>query len=254
MIKENLRLKASYFSLLFILIILSPALNGNAAAQYTKDPRRIYDGRLSPKPGIILPSEQALLKQAAIPAARQWQKQSDSICTGNPEASGIDAALGSFTRPASVQRAILYRYCMTGHNKAVNGIAVIENGRLVAHIVYEGGWDNAIGAIPDLNGNGRSEIILASGGTNQGITWKSIAIIEFNEESVARFGRIQTFSDNCGVNENCRVEACRLSVKNGREPVFYREDFLKTLNAWGKPGPSRQISLDKDEIEYQIVK
>jgi len=235
------------------LLFCTPALNGNAAAQDTK---RIYDGRLSPKPGIILPSEQALLKNKVMPVVRKWQNQGDSICTGGAEASGIDAAMGSFTRPASVQRAILYRYCMTGHNRAVNGIAVIENGQLAAHVVYEGGWDNAIGAVPDLNGNGRSEIIVATGGTNQGMTWKSIAIIELTDNSVAKFGRLQTFSDDCGVSDSCRAEACRLSVKTGKAPVFYREDFAGKGSGgkWDRTGPAKEVSLEKDEIEYHAVK
>lgn len=236
----------------FIILILSTVLCDHAAAQQA---RRIYDGRLSPKPGMIIPSEQALVREKAIPAARAWHKQSDSICTGGDEAL-IDAAVGSFTRPASFQRAVLYRFCTIGHNRAVNGIAVIENGQLAANIVYEGGWDNAIGAITDLNSGGRSALIVASGGTNQGITWKSMAIIELANDSVSRFGRLQTYSDNCGVSEACRAEACRLSVKPGRPPVFYREDFGKNgaEGKWGSPGPSRQISLEKDEVEYFVVK
>lgn len=242
------------FLLIFALaILLNCPAPGDAAAQGAK---RIYDGRLSPKPGILLPSEQALLKEKVLPAAARWQKQGDSICTGGDDAAGLDAAMGSFTRPASVQRAILYRYCTTGHNRAVNGIAVIENGQLAAHVLYEGGWDNAIGAIPDLNGNGRSEIIVASGGTNQGVTWKSIAVIEVSDGGVAKFGRLQTFSDDCGVNESCRAEACRLSAKAGKAPVFYREDFVKkgTAGKWGGPGPAKEVSLEKDEIEYHVVK
>lgn len=250
MIKANTPARMSLFSI-FLILFIFPSFN-NAAAQQAK---RIYDGRLSPKPGIVLPSERTLLKEKAVPAARAWQQQSDSICTGGDEAA-VDIAHGSFTRPASVQKALLYRYCTIGHNRAVNGIAVIENGQLAAHLVYEGGWDNAIGAVAGLNGNGRSEIIVASGGTNQGITWKSIAIIELTDNSVAKLGRLQTFSDDCGVNEPCRAEACRVSAKAGKPPVFYREDFIRkgADGKWGKPGPPRQISLEKDEIEYFFIK
>jgi hypothetical protein len=38
------------------------------------------------------------------------------------------------------------------HNMARNGIALIEHGQVVAHIVYEGGCDHAIGAMPGLWG------------------------------------------------------------------------------------------------------
>jgi hypothetical protein len=52
------------------------------------------------------------------------------------------------------------------------------NGRVVAHIVYEGGQDRAIGALPDIDGNGLAEILVATGETNQGVTWETISIIE----------------------------------------------------------------------------
>ncbi len=243
--------------LLFISLSSHPAVPENA---FTQDLKPIYDGRLSLTASKLLPSEEALMKEKILPAARKlWHAQeSDLVCTPDFEPTALDRAQGSFTRPKSDQRAILYRYCETGHNMALNGIAIIENAQVVTHIVYEGGWDNGIGAMPDLNGNGLSEILVASGGTNQGVTWKSISIIELSVNRVTKFGQTETYSDNCGVGEkNGKAEACRLSVKVGETPVFYREAFVNKGvcdgGTWTKSGTPRQISLKEDETEYQFI-
>lgn len=244
--------------LLFILLLSHPAVPENA---FTQSLKLIYDGRLSLAPTKLFPSEEALMKEKILPAARNlWHEQeSDLVCAPGFEATALDSARGSFTRPKSDQRAILYRYCETGHNMALNGIAIIENAQVVTHIVYEGGWDNSIGAMPDLNGNGLSGILVASGGTNQGVTWKSISIIEISGNRVTKFGQTETYSDNCGVGEkNGKAEACRLFVKVGKTPVFYREAFVNKGvcdgGTWTKSGTPGQISLKEDETEYQFIK
>jgi hypothetical protein len=143
---------------------------------------------------------------------------------------------------------------------ALNGIAVIENDRVVAHILYAGGWDNAIGTMPDLNGDGLAEIVLASGGTNMGQTWKSMAILGIGETGLASFGRTQTYLDNCGTGQkDCKAQAWRLSVKSGAPPVFFRESFVNAgacqgAGDWKKAHSLGKVSLEPDETEYSLIK
>ena len=99
------------------------------------------------------------------------------------------------------------------------------------------------------------KILVASGGTNQGVTWKSILLIELSGNGVAKFGQTETYSDNCGVGEkNGKAEACRLFVKVGKTPVFYREAFVNKGvcdgGTWTKSGTPRQISLKEDETDW----
>jgi len=240
--------------LLFISILSHAAIPENAC---TQDSKQIYDGRLTLNTTKLSPSEEALFKEKVLPSVRNWHEQeSELVCNPGFEATAIDIAQGAFTRPKSDQRAILYSYCVTGHNMALNGIAIIDNDQVVAHIVYEGAWNNAIGAMPDLNGNGLSEILVASGGTNQGITRASISIIELSGNGVMKFGWTETFSDNCGGgDDNCKAEASRLSVKAGKTPVFYREAFVnKDGGKWVRSGTPRHISLKMDETQYELIK
>jgi len=230
----------------------------DALAQNAKP---IFDGRLTLTPTKLSSSEEKLMKDKVVPAARKsWhERERDQECGTGFASTPTDIAAGSFTKPKADQKAILYQYCEVGHDMTLNGIAVIENGQVVAHVVYEGGGDHAIGALPDINGNGLSEILLAAGGTNQGITWGSISIIELGGTEVTQFGRTETLSDECGRadDKNAKTKAYRISVKAGPSPAFYREVYSDSCEGSGtrkKVGGLTAISMDEDKVEYQLLK
>lgn len=252
---NSLKVSCLFLFISILSLLLAPI---HVMAQ---NPKPIYDGRLSRTPTKLSPSEDALVKEKILPAAQKtWHEDgSDQGCDAGLNPGAVDITGGSFTRANADQKAILYTFCSTGHNMALNGIAVIENDKVVSHVIYEGGWDSAIGALPDINGNGLSEILVASGGTNQGETWRSVAIIELSENTVTKFGRTGVFSDNCGANEKkCKVEAQRLSVMPGKTPVFYRETFAGGegggKDGWKKSGALKPVTLENDEQEYEFVK
>jgi hypothetical protein len=209
----------------------------------------IYDARVSPQPARLSSAEEMLMNETILSAAHDiWR---DRECSADFEI--LDSAQGSFTEPRSDQKAVLYRYCMTGHNFALNGIAIIENDQVVAHIVYEGTWDYEIDALPDMNGNGLSEMLVAAGGTNMGETWGVIALCEFDGHGIKKIGHTDTYADNCGIEHATGAEASRLYARVGKTPVFYRETFMTTCTGddpWKKSGAIEQIVLQGDLIEY----
>ncbi len=208
----------------------------------------IYDARLSPKPTKLFPADVALARRAARAA---WSNQQN--CDSGFEA--LDIAQGSFTKAQMSQRAILYRHCTTGHNFASDGIAIVEGDKLVTQVAYEGAWDYAIGALPDINKNGLSEIIVATGGTNQGITWGVISIIELSSDGVKKLGQFETYEDNCGALSKKESTAHKLYVEAGDYPIFYRETFAKrgcdNRANWMKSKSAERIEAGKDEVEYR---
>jgi hypothetical protein len=228
-----------------------------AAASAQQGLRPIHDARSSPRATRVSKADQVLLKKEALPAARRVWRDNAAACEG--EFRITEAATGSFTRPAASQRAILYQYCETGHNFALNGIAVTEGGRVVHHVVYEGAWDNSIAALPDINGNGLSELLISTGGTSQGITWGGVSIIELSANEVKEFGQTGTYEDNCGmVERGGKSTAYRLLVRPGATPLFYKEAFVSrgcnNSNKWTKLGTVKRVSMEEDGITYRIVK
>jgi alpha-tubulin suppressor-like RCC1 family protein len=231
-------------------MLLCLALTPIALAQA---PKPIFDGRLTLHPGALSAEQQAFLKRAIFPAARKPWHDQEAECERGFQSQAVDVAHGAFTRPGAAQDAILYRYCTIGHARALNGIAILQDGQLTAHVVYEGDESYAIGALPDINGDGISEIVLAGGSTNQGITSAWISILQFGAE-VTRFGHTQTYEDNCGVVEdNCRTTAWRISVKPGPAPAFFREAFAQDGKTWKRTAPLGALKLDADETEYQLL-
>lgn len=218
----------------------------------------LFDGRLNLSPTPLTPEEQKLITEKVFPeAAKFWRARKEgNICEEEGNAVAVDIAKGAFTRPGAGQKAVLYRFCVTGHNFARNGIAIIENGKIVCHIAYNRCWENAIGAFPDINGNGLSEIVVAFGGTNQGITYKGVSIIEISGKNIFKFGGMQVYEDNYGASENGgKAEASKLLVKPGKNPAFFREIFSDGgTNSWKKGGAARQAALTRDETEYWFVK
>jgi hypothetical protein len=225
-----------------------------AMTSAASDLRVLYDARLSPQPAAPSAAEAALLESTARPAARQAFQKLEGCAD---EFTVVDVAAGSFTRSQARQKAILYRYCTTGHGFAADGLAVIEDGRVVAHVTYEGGWDSALGSLPDLDGDGLSEILIASGGTNQGITTTSVGVIGV-ASGVKKFGRFQVYEDNCGSGAGpSRQSASKLLARPGKSPAFFREDFTNIScegNSWRKKGSLKPAAPEADSIEYRTLK
>jgi hypothetical protein len=216
-----------------------------------QNPKPIFDGRLTLRPAKLSASEEKLFAGKIVLDARNaWRKRErEPVCESGFRPVALDVASGAFTTPNAAQKAILYKYCTFGHNMALDGIAIIENDQVIAHILFEGGENNAIGALPDINGNGLAEMVIAGGATNQGITSGWISLIEIVAGGVTRLGQIETYSDDCGGDENhCKTTASRISVVSGKTPAFYRESFVNKKSSGAVP-----IALDKDQVQYELL-
>lgn len=212
--------------------------------------RVVYDGRSEARSSTT-PSgaDVQLVRRFALPKARRFWLSSG--CNEGFEPIGV--ASGSFTKPDREQRAVLYRFCVTGHNLANNGIAIIEGGSIVAHVVYDGGEDYSIGALPDINGNGLSEIVVGDGSTNQGYTAAVAVLIEASPGVVRKWGIADVYEDNCGTMERCEMTAYKISVKPGPTPIFYRESYEKRNERWTRAGNAARYSLRKIEGSYRFL-
>ena len=239
----------------FLVFILSNLI-------YSQDAKPIFDGRLSLKPSALNAAEQKLWFEKILPAAENYWKDSDELLKANNAYEPIprDITSGSFTKKGAKQKAILYNFKNTGHNYFINGIVILDNNKIIAHIVYNGGPDNAIGALPDINKNGLSEIVIAGSGQNTGEMWKSISIIEVSKSSVSKLGRTTVYTDNFGTRDRKgKAEAFKLYVKAAKTPVFFKEPFISkdingAKNSWNRVEAMKQIKLDDDNNEYEFMK
>jgi hypothetical protein len=237
------------------------------AANPIQDLRPIYDGRKSPvpQPTNVSNTEADVLKRDVQPAARRfWDKRTN---LRDCEFEVVDVAQGSFTKSQVAQKVVSYRLmgdpvkcAIAPSGTARNGIAVFEDGRLVAHLAYHGSYYTALGALSDIDGNGLSEILIANGGGNSGVHVGSVSIIELSEKGVRKFGQFETGFDDCDAGAGTsrkKVLAHKLYVKTEATVTFYRETFSNVCGekgVWTKSGTLRQIALEKDVFQYHRLK
>jgi len=215
----------------------------------------IYDPLAEPpaKSDGLSVAEKALVGSEVLPATRQYWKGRGVECGPN-DRSGFNlfpsVVHGSFTRAGVSQEGVLYRYCATRRKVAKNGIVVLEAGRVVAHIVYEGGWGNGLLALPDIDGSGQSPMLIVGGGTTRGETVEAVAILKLSGEGVTNFGYAWTYDAVCGAalreGQKGQKEAYRLFARRGATPVFYLQAFVggcKEPPKWVPSGNPEQITL-----------
>jgi len=232
------------------IVILTALFTTHLEAQ-TQQTQFIYDGRKEPLVLTASNSDVQEIRRIALPKARQvWRNEE----TCHEQLQVVTAANGAFTKPGIAQRAVLYRFCITGHDFANNGIAVFEGRKMVTHVVFKGGEDHYIGSLADINGNGVMEIVLGGGSMHQGYTNSVIRLIELSSLGVKKFGIADTYEDDCGAKETgCRMTAYRISAKTGEVPVFYRDVFRKRGAAWIKMGNPTKFSLRDDQGQYALL-
>lgn len=241
----------SYSKPTIVFLLLFSAFFG-AASVSAQELKLIYDGRVDAKTAKISPLDENLLKREALPQARAAWK-SDEHCEEGFEIQ--DAASGAFTRKGATQKAFLYRYCETGHNFGNDGIVIVENGRIAAHYVYDGGWDISIIALPDINENGINEIALGESGMHQGYGWSVVSIIELAGKTIEKFGIFDTWADDCGAEvKNCGTTAFKIIAKPGNHAAFYHEKYRKVKAAWRISGKSAIAKPREDTSVYRRLK
>ena len=239
---------------------LSLAIALSAFSVFAQGPVVLHDPLAKlPETGNTVADEQ-FVKQTLVPKARaRWSD--DDACDGS-NLNIVGGVGGSFTRAGAKQRVIVYELCQTGNGFANNGLAVIEDGRVVAHFAEEGGWNLEVSRVPDLNGNGRDEIVIETGGgMHQGYMGSSVTLLEVGEAAVTEFGTFLVYTNECenhAPNKYCD-RSYNLTATAGAKPAFFVQKFTnrgtdeKAL--WvvaGKPLPAK--NLGDINTKFEAVK
>jgi hypothetical protein len=203
--------------LLSIALVLVSATWMPAGAQG----RLVFDPREPVQTAPATRAEIALLDRVVRPAAvRFWRNEHE--CHG--EITVIDAVAGSFTRTGAAQRAILYSWCQPAAAIGFGGIAIVERGRVVAHL-SEGGvpWDLA--RAPDVNGDGRDELLLQDGHMVMGWQEDALTLLSVTPSGVVTRG-FNIRQQDCGVEEpKVGQNAWLLYVVPGSRPRFSQRRY-----------------------------
>lgn len=214
----------------------------------------IYDGRKDFELKDFSPSE-------AKPVQAEFDKQielikdkmGESFCNEISEVNINGIAKGSFTRPKSNQKAVLYDVCRSGTSHfGVGGLVIFENGKAVAHFVYgEHGLQSGLIYAPDVNKNGLNELVLIDYQMHQGNSGTAIILAEIEKGDLKFLGSAVTDSSNSGAAEDEKdilSQAYRISVQPSANPIFYRDSFEIQGNKkdWKEVKKGEEFSLNKE--------
>ncbi len=209
--------------------------------------RPIIDGRIQKADPKITKAEQALVKRKVLTRAKDfWQCDSEFEVCGKTE--------GFFTSRRAKQTAFLYRYNSTGHNFANDGIAVFENGKLVGHFAYQGGWEYGIICLPDLDGDGLNEIALEGGFTNMGESTSTVFLYSLNPKKRRRLATILT-SDyvESPPAEKPKETAYQLFAIDGKNPRFETQQYEHVNKKWIKVGAREKVKEERFSQAYKMI-
>lgn len=215
-------------------------------APAAREPVLVVDGRDIAEQDVDGAWERAPAVAAALGAARRhWESQNDDVSWA-PGVAGV--ARGAFTQPGADQTAVLYTVGWSGHCCTFGGLAIVQDGRLVRNVALAyGGF--GLRALPDVDGDGRDEVVFVGGGTGQGHTETSVFIEEVAEAGMERWGQAVVYEDDCGM-DGSGASATRLTVEPGPTPAFFAERFenggaCAGAGAWTPAGPRASVTLDE---------
>lgn len=220
----------------------------------------IFDAEKTLTPISINETEAANLKKRLEPLARKkWAK--DSEC--EPDFSLIDVKNGAFTQAATEQKAYIYQYCELNRGSFNQGIAITEQGKLIANILFFGSSVSALKKLSDINQNGLDELLLTGGFTGQGTTVTWISLLEIGKR-VHDFGFTQVSEYNEGsLREEISNYSSKIYVETGENPRFFEDkteealkldeknDKYNSVNI--KTKKHQALKLEKDEAEYELT-
>jgi hypothetical protein len=139
----------------------------------------IADGRLETTGGDVASlAGSAALAQATAEARAYWSAQDAEY---EEEMVILDVAEGAFTESGGRQSAVLFVMSMWPRCCPKMGLALIENGRLLSNVAFEGS-EFALQRLADTNGDGRDELVIIGEFGMGGHVSRSMTLSTFGPE------------------------------------------------------------------------
>ncbi len=216
--------------------------------------REVFDARSEYRPSAVPSAHQAVVRREILPEARRlWARVENCRDEFRP----LDIAAGSFTAPGAPQRAVLYRFCETGHDFARGGVAILQAGRVVAHVTLDDAQPDGLRALPDVDRDGVSELMLVDNAMHQGQATTLVSIVQLVPGGVRSFGVTGVLNDDTGTGRRgARAAASVLYVTPARRPVWEEEIYYsgETRDRYRDITALHRITLARQYITYRRLR
>ncbi len=218
---------------------LYAALAGCTNAQA---PVEVADGREATEPADVSAwAARPELRQATDAARTHWQGQDPAYEEG---VEVLAVAEGAFTEAGAAQQAVLYRMSAWPRSSPKMGLAVVAAGRLVRNVAFEG-LAQTLAAVPDLDGDGRDELVFTGEFGMGGETSRAATISAFGDGGLAERGGTFVYGSDCASGRgDGRSTAARVLALPG--PTFRVQRYAASCetDAWEPDGAEEALALD----------
>jgi hypothetical protein len=206
------------------------AASGSAAAA-DATPVVIADGRAFSEGADLSAWSSPAMPQVFAAARAHWQAQDPGY---EEETRVLAVAEGAFTEPGAHQEAVLYLMSLWPRCCPKVGIAILQDGALVRNIAYEGS-DQRLEAVPDLDGDGRDELVVTGSFGMGGDNSTSISLVSFGDAGFRTWGGTGIQNDSCAA---MREDGSAARITAVPSPAFTIERFTLASCETGEYQPA----------------
>ena len=217
------------------------------AAATAQSPVEIADGRhFEPWVDLAEWLGRPAVQQATGAARAHWRAQDASY---EEEVQVMDVAEGAFTEPGAEQQAVLYLMSLWPRCCPKMGLAVVEDGRLVRNVAFEGVAQD-LKPIPDLDGDDRNEIVYIGSFGMGGQNTTGFTLVSFGADGVTEWGGTTINDDSCAAMQPGST-AARVTAIPGPEFTIERYSMATCEGSeWQPVGGPEPLELGQSGIEY----
>lgn len=190
--------------------------------------------------------ERPAVRAAIVGAREHWTAQDPGY---EEEVRVLSVAEGSFTQPGVSEHAVLYLMGLWPRCCPKVGLAIVDGAlgsdpRLVRNVAFEGTVQQAR-AVPDLDGDGRNELVLVGQFGMGGYTSGSATLVAFGTDGFADRGTVGVYEGGCAAGR-AEETATRVLATPGDPPAFTSETYTRTGcggGAWTLASGPESLSL-----------
>lgn len=219
-----------------------------AAAADDATPVVIADGTL-PAEWVDLSGWTSTAIEPAYAAARaHWQAQDPGY---EEETRVLAVADGAFTEPGVEQQAVLYLMSLWPRCCPKMGIAIIQDGALVRNVAFEAS-EQDLAAVPDLDGDGRDELVRTGSFGMGGQETTSITLVSFGEAGLRTWGGTSIQDNACAAMQEGGT-AARITALPGPEFTIERFSLASCETGdWQPSGAPEPFAFDAPGEEAHV--
>ncbi|HEU4558054.1 MAG TPA: hypothetical protein VFS20_09400 [Longimicrobium sp.] len=238
----------------FPAMLLCIHLCSLAAPQAAAQRQEVFNAMTEYRPSAVSAADQAVVRRDVLPVARQLSANARGC---GDELRVIDVVPGSFTAPGAPQRAVLYRYCPIALAAAESGIAIVQAGRVVAHVTIAGITPDGLRAARDVDLDGVWELVVLDTAAGSREVTSHLSVFQAGPGDVRVFGRMRVMHDDTPTGRRkSRVAATVLYATPGRRPRWEAETWhsRETRNHYCDLTALHPVTLGRDRATYRRIR